>query len=316
MDNNKKEVNNSNNNNVVHKKEEYENKILSFEELENERITFMKNYKSKTRLQTVVGLCFFALMIGGIYLITTFSNYFWLIFVGIIVLFFVLYQVKKYFQVARTEMTRKYVFLYRNKLHDHVYSATKGVEILEAEAYRSLDKNKLNDLSLFGRMKHVESNDGVKAKFEGREFETGNIAVYREKMMLDFYGKAYLFTTDKEYDGKLYIHIHKPDLNAEYLDLTDMVKVENDKFDVYSSLDENETNKILSQRLVDALSKVSIDELCTEFLLAINGNNITVCAGYNSVIIDIAANEKIDQKVFDRLYQELQLVLSVYKAVK
>ena len=168
----------------------------------------------------------------------------------------------------------------------------------------------------FALLDEFETNDLIKGTYKKKEFITSNLAVYKAKSSLGFFGRVYMFELKNKFDKKTTIHLYNKEKNISNLKVFEEEKVKGYNFDVYSALEEKDLKKLLNQKVIDILNSVELNENVREVACVIENHQLTVFSDFSENLVNIPTDKKIDKKVFETLKKDLNMVLSLVDAIK
>lgn len=288
----------------------------AYEKIEKLRKTFLQEYNKQSKIAVIILIAFVIIMFGGIALLITMPDKIHYVLIAMFVIFLGSFILSKSLKKTRETKIKQYVELYRKIINDEIIQDIELTDINQY-AYEEFDPDKFKNIGIFSNLKEVRSNDLIAAKFDNKEFNSFNGAVFDANNNLLFYGKVLTLKLDSSLTGKIVFFKNTPegkgpDVNG--LIETDFINV-ND-FKAFTSASRDNLSALISEESKSVLAKFSLNEYIKDLTFVFEENRIFLLVSTRNDIVDVAVKEPFDQEILNQLRNIINIFFEFVKRLK
>lgn len=283
------------------------------EVVEEARLAFMKKYKAGRRNSYIAMGVVMLLAIGSVICITmsvpAVKIVGWVL-VGVAVVGMLIFYILT--RNSLPKATKDYIKVVNDQFNIRNFSDTRFSDV-------STDKNEKFELadpvsdSVYNGLNNIASRNVINGKFDGRSFKAGDLGLYSgsgRQRTSAFVGKYIKYPNDLHFEGR-YVLVSKgktPVDQPNYLD--DLVPlVEDDTFVIYGKAG-NTPKSDLTQRFIDFVKKIEIDEFLLNLNIVVWGGASAAYASYSDQVMTLPYQDVFDKKANEEYAKDLLDILN------
>lgn len=292
---------------------ENEEKTIN-EKIEILRTDFLKSYKKEKITSLIILVAFIILMIASILILKTMPDKIHYVFIAIFVVFLGTFLITKKIKKNRENNIKTYVENYRLLINDEVYSKVE-LEDVTKEAFGKVEKSEMEKIAILEDLTILESNDLVKAKFNGSNFYSCNAAAYDSKNTIIFYGKLLTLDLKEDINGKIVICLKTNEGKGPKVEGLIKKKPFDDRFEIYASSTEENFNKVMTSSLQESIKKLELNEMIKDVTIVMMDTKLYALISTRNDLIDVPLKESLQEDVIKEIQKNTSLFFEISKGL-
>ena len=292
------------------------------EKINDARKVFKEIHKNVMSRNKIIGIVFMVIMLGMAVLAYIFPGIVMYMFFGVIAFFIVVLILSKSLRGKMDVAVGDYLFAYGINSDSFVYKHN-DIKDVKMGFRNKPDEEVIRSLAFKEKVFHIGSRDVIKGTMAGINFETADVSIKtgepkdRKTHKTVFVGKVITLSTEIKDEGRVLLY-RKGCGDAEPDNLSDVNEVKvsslSEEWKVYSSNDNYE--KIFTEKVIDALNSLSVDELLNDIIVSFQKERIMVALSYADSLMVIPLENDFNIDGVDHYKKDVEKVVELVKAIK